>query len=549
MGWDTIVIGSGVGGLSAAVALARAGQTVLVLEQHYLPGGWTHSFTLEGYSFSPGVHYIGDLGSGGGLRHILEGLGVARHLAFRELAPEGFDHLLIAGDRFDIPRGRDRYLERLKQRFPGEERAIDRYFTVTERLRHELIACDEYLTFPAVLRLPLVAPNLCRWGLRPLSALHRHAGVGPELDDHLSARCGNHGVAPSRASVPVHAAMTEHYMAGGYYPVGGGRSLAAAFIRKLRAHGGQILVRRRVRRILVEGGAAVGVELQDGEKIRARQVISNVDATITYRRLLAMGAAPWQRLRARRVAPSVSALSLFAAVDMDLAARGFDSGNYWWFRKPGVGASYERMARELPERVDGLFLSVSSLKDPSLSRRGHHTVEMFTFTPHAPFAAWAGTTSGERGRDYQAVKRRLEDAMLDAAGRIIPGFRDHLVFSALGTPLTNDHYCATPNGACYGIAKTPWQVGPGAFSTTTPVRGLYLCGASTLGHGITTCAISGLIAAKHVLGLPRADDCLRADGERLQIVRHAPCLGSVAEVVHVDPRDRGSDSQRYARAR
>lgn len=60
--FDTIVIGSGVGGLTAALALARAGQRVLVAEQHYLPGGWSHSFSLAGHQFSPGIHYIGDLG-------------------------------------------------------------------------------------------------------------------------------------------------------------------------------------------------------------------------------------------------------------------------------------------------------------------------------------------------------------------------------------------------------------------------------------------------------------------------------------------------------
>ena len=62
--FDTIVIGSGAGGLTAAVALANSGQKVLVLEQHYLPGGWTHSFPLEGYQFSPGVHYLGELQPG-----------------------------------------------------------------------------------------------------------------------------------------------------------------------------------------------------------------------------------------------------------------------------------------------------------------------------------------------------------------------------------------------------------------------------------------------------------------------------------------------------
>ena len=82
MTWDTIVIGSGPGGLAAAVALARGGQKVLVLEQHSLPGGWSHSFTLEGHRFSPGVHYLGALHEGGGLRRLYEGLGVAGDVEF-----------------------------------------------------------------------------------------------------------------------------------------------------------------------------------------------------------------------------------------------------------------------------------------------------------------------------------------------------------------------------------------------------------------------------------------------------------------------------------
>ena len=84
---------------------------MLVLEQHYLPGGWTHSFTLEGYRFSPGVHYIGDLDAGGQMRRMYEGLGVSRFLEFCELNPDGYDHVLVGSERFDVPKGERRLIE------------------------------------------------------------------------------------------------------------------------------------------------------------------------------------------------------------------------------------------------------------------------------------------------------------------------------------------------------------------------------------------------------------------------------------------------------
>ena len=58
---DAVIIGSGAGGLAAALAMALAGKKVVVFEQHYLPGGWCQTFSLGGYRFSPGVHYIGEL--------------------------------------------------------------------------------------------------------------------------------------------------------------------------------------------------------------------------------------------------------------------------------------------------------------------------------------------------------------------------------------------------------------------------------------------------------------------------------------------------------
>ena len=97
--YDSIIIGSGAGGLSCAVCLARAGQKVLLLEQHDVPGGWCHSFTLKGQRFSPGVHYVGFMKPGDSSNKLLKGLGVANDMVFFEMNKKGYEHCHIGEEK------------------------------------------------------------------------------------------------------------------------------------------------------------------------------------------------------------------------------------------------------------------------------------------------------------------------------------------------------------------------------------------------------------------------------------------------------------------
>src|SRR3978361_1276486 len=128
--FDTIIIGSGAGGMAAAICLARAGQKVLILEQHYVPGGWCHSFFLNGQRFSPGVHYIGLLDKGQSLNQLYEGLGVANDLVFFRMNKKGYEHCWIGDERIDMPAGKEELYKTLSARFPGERKGLKKYLAL-----------------------------------------------------------------------------------------------------------------------------------------------------------------------------------------------------------------------------------------------------------------------------------------------------------------------------------------------------------------------------------------------------------------------------------
>lgn len=506
---DAIVIGSGAGGLTAAVSLARAGQRVLVLEQHDLPGGWCHSFDLEGYTFSPGVHYIGELGPGGRMRAIYEGLGVSGDLVFLELNPDGFDRVRV-GDHFayDVPAGRERQIERLASAFPRDAAGIRRYYEIVSGLHEELSAGLNVKGPASALSLVRRAPTLLRHGFRTVESVLTELVADPYARAVLGVQAGDHGMPPSKAGMVLHAAVQGHYFDGGWYPKGGARSLPKAFVKALRRHGGQIRVGARVSRILLEGGRAVGVELVGGEQISASTVVSNADPHATYG-LLPREALPW-RLRRRLDAArySVSALSLFLAADLDPRAAGLDSGNVWWIATPDVEETYRYATDPDPLArgpVPGVFLTCTTCKDPGKRRDGVATFEAFTFVSADAFSRFGGSAHGARPAEYEALKDALADRMLDQLERVAPGLRERLVFRAVGTPLTNSHYVAATRGNLYGTEKRRRELGPLGYPLRTPIPGLWACGASTLGHGVAGATMSGIAVAQQILGVSRRE--------------------------------------------
>jgi phytoene dehydrogenase-like protein len=496
--YDVVVIGSGIGGLTAALTATRRGRSVLVLEAGKQYGGFTNPFKRGHYGFDPGLHYLGECGPGQSFRRLLDGLGLDG-VAFRELAPDGFDRLVFPGYEVSTCKGADRYEARLAADFPRERDGLARFFDLVRGFR----ALSAGLTgkgLRARLEAALALPRFVRYARATYGELLDGLIADPLLKAVLAAQGGDYGLPPGRASALIGLAVLDHYLGGAWFPVGGSRALRDAFVHAIEAAGGVMLRNHAVSRVLLSGGRATGVLCANGEEARAGAVVSNADAALTFRDLVGTPNLPARlRRKVARTRLSVGSVCLFVGTDLDLGATSLTDANVWHFSGRDLDAAYEPLARGVLPGSDFFFLSSPTLKDPGSSDKappGHHTLELVALAPFEPFERWAGMKTLRRGADYERLKAELGDRFLGCIERYVPGIRDHVKVLEVATPATNVTYAAAPHGAIYGPEHTPDQMGPFRFSPKTPIDGLYLCGSSVLGAGIVPSAVSGRMAGK-----------------------------------------------------
>ena len=476
--YDVVVIGAGIGGLICAGLLARAGVKVLLVEQHYMVGGYCSTFHRGAFTFDAATHFYPLLGNPMTITGaVLEKLGSRT----RWVKMDPVDHFHFPdGSSFSVSADFDEYMDELKATFPHEAKALDRFF---------LKVRDAYLY-----GLLYYFRGREHDRFASLRDLTLHEVLAREFKDRklrllLSADCAHWGSRPSRTSFVFDSMLRLSYFLGNYYPEGGSQVFADDLARIVEENGGDILMRSFVDRIVVDDGVAVGVEIATGlgaqrhsVTVKAGYVVSNADLKLTFAQLLGpavVGAGALAQLNALRPSSPCFLVHL-GLTDCPLSALEPASGYHWrsWDADDVV--------------YDAFKIFIPTMYEPKLAPPGGQIIILQRIM----------AIDYDRVADWRAHKQRVEEDLVARLEAEIPGVGAHIITRQSASALTSWRFTLNSHGSMLGWEMSPEQLGPNRPGIEGPVRNLYLCGHWTRpGGGITPVIVSAVDVARRITGI------------------------------------------------
>jgi phytoene dehydrogenase-like protein len=486
--YDVVVVGAGIGGLITGNLLARAGLSVLLCEQHYMVGGYCSTFRRRGYTFDAATHFYPLLGNPETLSgRLLAEIGCTT--GWVKMDPVDTFHF-PDGSRFAVPADFDAYLARLQADFPGEAAALDTFFAAVREAY--FLGLLHYFRGREVERLAAYRDLTVR---EVLDRTFRDR----KLKLLLTADCPHWGSPPGRTSFVFDSMLRLSYFLGNYYPRGGSQAFADELARCFEERGGHVLMRGVARRVLIEGGAARGVELEvhrgrafSVERVRAGAVVSNADLLLTLGRLVGEEHLPPGVLEeARALRPTFPCFLIHLGLHgADQTALERAQGYYWdsW-EMDRVGRDALRFKLFTPTHYE-----------PAMAPPGGQVliVQKVLEMDYDGVADWA------------AHKRCVEEFVWGHLDRMLPGLREKVVVQSSASARTSRRFTWNHQGAMLGWEMSPDQLGARRPPVSGLVPDLHLVGHWTLpGGGITPVIVSAQQAARAVLaGRAEAADLL-----------------------------------------
>lgn len=493
--YEVIVVGSGIGGLTAAAMLAKRGVDVLVVEQHYVPGGACTTMRRNDVTFDVGVAMMFGFGQRGFNPHrfIMNELEEDIEIISHECL-----YLMKIEDK-DLTFWRDfeRYFKELTAIFPGQTKELRKLYNYFYKIYANMVLKNDIVVPPTempvrdklkmLIKNPAGTLKTIPLMFKNTESLVKKFIKDPEVKAFFNMLTCTYCYCDAKETPALlsGALFCDNHEGGAYYPSGSPQMLSNKLEKVIEKHGGQMLYRSLVDEILIDDNSAYGIRLSDGTEIMCEKVISNTTVWNLYGRLVRPRHIKQKRMEwAQSFIPTFGSLAIYLGVDAEVVPEG----------TPPILMFVEDM-----HNITGndITIYISSIDDPSLCPEGMHSITIV----QPSMIKWPRPFDPKyRSDEYQKLKREETEKLLDQAERHFPDLRKHIRVMDVGTPSTIERFTLKNWGAVGGPKMMMGQDMMKRLHAKSDWKNLYLCGDSTvMGIGIPATSISGVGAANMVL--------------------------------------------------
>lgn len=477
-----IVIGAGIGGLSAAIRLANKGYRVQVFDKNKQPGGKLTEFSLGEYRFDFGPslftmpQYVEDL-------FAISGKEPKEYFDYISL-PESCRYFFPDGSKFIAPTDEYAFVQKASKIFNEPQQNIEKYFAYNKNIFNNAgrIFLNESMhklsTFFSLDAMKSVAQSYVIELFRSMNTANEKAFTNKKLIQLFNRYATYNGSSPYKAPAMLNSISVLEHLYGTYFPKGGMSSISQAMYDLGKELGVQYEFDTKVDEIIYSGKQISGVKLNN-EVIKADLVICNMDVSLAYERLL----------------PKLKSPAIYTKREKSSSAVIF----YW-----GVNQTFDQLGlhnifftKDYPEEFRHLFVEKDQYDDP--------TIYINITSKHHPSDAPVGAENwfvmvnapADDGQNWEKTTERLKKKVIKKLNEQLGVNLDELIKEErVVSPPEIESFTLSHKGALYGSSSNSWL---SAFfrhpNFSGKIKGLYFVGGSVHpGGGIPLCLLSSKIA-------------------------------------------------------
>jgi len=506
--YDVVIIGSGVGGLTAGALLSKAGLTVCILEKEPHPGGYLAGFCRKDFRFDTAIHWLNQYSKEGMVCRLFNALGndypkAITQQRIRRFKGDDYEYLLT-----NKP---DDLKEQWKKEFPGDAAGIDKFFKAAKKIGGafknfgNIFRAEETMNFTEKL---LRKKNLIQFALRFIPHLRYtgEKGIKKGLSKYFKSK-KLHAVFSADTEilsciVPIGWAYNNDFQSP---PQGGGQVITEWLEHLIHYFRQETHYRCEVKQIVTKENTACGVIcVRDGKecKIESKYVIAASDAPALYNKLLAAALVPAKlKKNLEKAELYSSSVTISIALNCPVEELGFNEELV--HLSSALVPRCEQSGGD-PRRTE-ISILAPSFRDKSLAPEGHGTLLLFMPADIKFEQHWRTEKDDQgnfiRGKAYKELKNAIAEQLIQRVEeKIAPGLRNHILFYEVATPVTHFRYTGNTGGSMMATKPNRPNMMNKVATYHTPVKNLLVGGHwAELGGGVPIAVKAGANSAMLIL--------------------------------------------------